>query len=93
MSMQTPQERDMAQLIVAALELEDIEVETIVPEAPLFGPDERGLGLDSIDALEIVLAISQNYGVELRAGDEENKKIFASLRNLTDYVELQRRSL
>lgn len=80
----------MAQLIVDALELEDVDIESIEPEAPLFGPDETGLGLDSIDALEIALAISQRHGVELRADDEQNKKIFATLRSLTHHVEAQR---
>ena len=90
MSTQTPQELAMAQLIVDALELEDVDIDSIEPEAPLFGPDESGLGLDSIDALEIALAISQRHGVELRADDEQNKKIFATLRSLTRHVEAQR---
>jgi acyl carrier protein len=90
MSKQTPQEHALAQLIVEALELEEVGVETIEPEAPLFGPDEAGLGLDSIDALEIALAISREYRVELRADDEENKKVFATLRSLTNHVEIQR---
>jgi acyl carrier protein len=92
MSMQTPTEHDMAKLIVTALELEDVDTGEIVPDAPLFGADETGLGLDSIDALEIALAISQQYGVELRADDERNKRIFASLRALTEYIEAQRAS-
>lgn len=90
MRTQTPQELAMAQLIVDALDLEDIDIESIEPEAPLFGPDESGLGLDSIDALEIALAISQRHGVELRADDEQNKKNFATLRSLTRHVEAQR---
>ncbi len=90
MSTQTPQEREMAKLIVSVLELEDIEIDQIDPEAPLFGPDESGLELDSIDALEIVLAISRKYGVELRADDKDKEKIFMSLRNLTEHVEAQR---
>lgn len=76
----------MAALMIDALELEDIEADQIEPEAALFGSEEEGLGLDSIDALEIVLAISRHYGVDLRADNENKEKIFRSLRSLTDYV-------
>lgn len=80
----------MAALMIDALELEDIEASQIDPEAALFGLDEEGLGLDSIDALEIVLAISRRYGVDLRADNENKEKIFRSLRSLTDYVHLEK---
>jgi acyl carrier protein len=75
-------ELEVAELIVAALNLETDPV-TIDPEAPLF---YDGLGLDSIDALEIALELSRKYSVELRADDENNGQIFASLRNLTAFV-------
>jgi acyl carrier protein len=75
-------EREVAELIVVALNLE-VEPESIDPEAPLF---YDGLGLDSIDALEMALELSKRYSVELRADDENNAQIFASLRNLTGYV-------
>lgn len=81
-----PLERDLARLIVAALSLE-VAPETIAPEAPLFGD---GLGLDSIDALEMALAISKAYGVQLRSDDERNHQIFASLRSLAAHVEKHR---
>jgi len=60
----------------------------IDPAAPLYG---EGLGLDSIDMLEISLAIGKRYGVELRADDENNRQIFASLRNLAQHVGSQRK--
>ncbi|MDB5372095.1 MAG: phosphopantetheine-binding protein [Belnapia sp.] len=75
-------EADLARLIVGALSLE-IAAEDIAPEAPLFG---EGLGLDSIDALELSLAISKAYGVQLRSDDERNHRIFASLRGLAAHV-------
>jgi acyl carrier protein len=75
-------ERDLAQLIVTALSLETT-AEEIAPEAPLFGD---GLGLDSIDALELSLAIGKAYGVQLRSDDELNHRIFASLRSLAGHI-------
>lgn len=75
-------EREVANLIVAALNLE-VDPESIDPVAPLF---YDGLGLDSIDALEMALELSKRYSLELRADDENNARIFASLRNLTGYV-------
>lgn len=79
-------EAEVAKLIVEALNLEVAPAE-IDPEAPLFG---EGLGLDSIDALEIALAISKRYGFQLRSDDERNHKIFASLRALAAHVEKNR---
>lgn len=90
MSAQTEQESRLAQILVEALDLEDISAEEIGPEAPLFGLDDNeSLGLDSIDALEIALAVAQNYGVKLKADDENNKAIFASLRSLASYIAAQ----
>jgi acyl carrier protein len=86
-SPQTPAELALAELIVAAVNLEDVKPVDIDPEAPLFGD---GLGLDSIDALEIALEISKRYSVQLRADDEENRRIFASLRALAAHIESQR---
>ena len=76
-------EAEVAKLIVEALNLEVAPAE-IDPEAPLFG---EGLGLDSIDALEIALAISKRYGFQLRSDNDENRRIFASLRALSAHVE------
>ena len=81
---QTPAEAALAELLVEVLNLEDIEASEIDPEELLFGD---GLGLDSIDALEIALAIAQEHGVEIKAEDEGTKEIFATLRNLSAFVE------
>lgn len=78
----TPFEREIAQLVIDALRL-DIRLEDIDVTAPLFG---GRLGLDSIDMLEIALAVSKSYGVEIRSDDVENKQTFASLRELAKYV-------
>ncbi|MDJ0608489.1 MAG: phosphopantetheine-binding protein [Kiloniellales bacterium] len=86
MSSLTAMEQEVAALIVEALNLE-VSPQDIAPEDPLF---YEGLGLDSIDALELALEISRKYGFELKAEDEENKKIFATLRNLTAHVESNR---
>lgn len=75
-------EREMAVLIVSTLQLE-VEPSAIELDEPLF---REGLGLDSIDALELALAISRRYGFELRSDDERNHQIFASLRSLTRHV-------
>ena len=80
------EERELAELIVSALNLEMPAAE-IVPEAPLYG---EGLGLDSIDILEIALAVSKRYGVQLRSDDSENVQIFASLRSLNEHVQQRR---
>ena len=83
---QSPFERDIARLLVSSLHLE-VEPESIAPEDRLFG---EGLGLDSIDALELALAISRTHGLELRSDDENNHRIFASLRSLARHVEAHR---
>lgn len=82
MAVQTPLEAEIARLVVEAVNLES-PAAAIDPAAPLYG---EGLGLDSIDMLEIALAIGKQYGVELRADDEANRDIFASLRNLARHV-------
>jgi acyl carrier protein len=76
-------QKEMAALIIEAVNLEDVAVEDIDPQAPLFG---EGLGLDSIDALELALAISQSYGVQIKSDDQQNQKIFSSLAALTSFV-------
>lgn len=80
------QERELAELIVAALNLE-IQADEIEPTAPLY---REGLGLDSIDILEIALAISKKYGFQLRSDDSDNVKTFSSLRNLNEHVQKNR---
>jgi acyl carrier protein len=88
MAAQTPAELELGELIVQTLNLEGVGPESIDPAAPLF---REGLGLDSIDALEISLAIAQKYGVQLRSGDAENVRIFASLRALSQHIEQHRK--
>ena len=83
MSAQTEQERKLAELIVESLNLEDVNAEDIEPDDPLFG---EGLGLDSIDALELALAITQNYSIQLKADDKSMKQAFGTLRSLNAYV-------
>ena len=78
--------RELAGLIVAALNLE-VSAADIGPDQPLYG---EGLGLDSIDILEIALVVSKQYGVQLRADGEDNERIFASLRHLAEYVNAHR---
>ncbi|MCD9006168.1 phosphopantetheine-binding protein [Luteimonas sp. XNQY3] len=87
MSAQTEAERALADLLVESLNLEDVQAADIDPEAPLFN---AGLGLDSIDALELALAVSKRYGFQLRSDNDENRKIFASLRALSAHIEQHR---
>ena len=79
-------ELELARLFVDALNLET-PAAAIDPAAPLFGD---GLGLDSIDILEVALEISQRYGFQLRSDDENNLRIFQSLRSLAAHVAQQR---
>lgn len=83
---QQPLEQEVARLLVEVLQL-DADAESIAPEEPLFN---KGLGLDSIDALELALAISRTYGFELKSDDERNGQIFASLRSLARHIEIHR---
>lgn len=76
----------LAQLIVVTLNLEVTAAE-INPTAPLY---REGLGLDSIDVLELALAISKTYGLQLRSDDENNQVIFSSLRNLNAHIQQHR---
>jgi acyl carrier protein len=87
MSDQTILEQEVAQLIVESLNLEELKPERIEPEAPLF---REGLGLDSIDALELALAISKKYGFKLQSDDQKNTEIFRSLRALSRHIEQNR---
>jgi acyl carrier protein len=82
----TPFEQEVAQLIVDSLNLEILPNE-ISPAQPLFG---EGLGLDSIDALELFLSISQKFGIKIRSSDGNVENIFSSLRALSQYIEKNR---
>jgi len=79
-------QREVAALMIECLNLE-VTVEEITPDAPLYGD---GLGLDSIDVLEVALVVSKRYGLQLRADNADNQHIFSSLRTLCDYIAAQR---
>ena len=79
---QSEAERELAVLLVQALNLE-VAAADIAPMAPLYG---EGLGLDSIDILEVALEVSRHYGFDLRSDDEHNERIFMSLRSLAAHV-------
>lgn len=81
-----PQEKELAQLIVSSLNLE-VGADEIDLDAPLYGD---GLGLDSIDILELSLVISKSYGVKLKSDDAENGKIFSLLRALNQHIQQHR---
>lgn len=78
---------ELSDLIVKALDLEDVSPADIDHDAPLFG---EGLGLDSIDALELAFAVSEKYGVKFASGDASNHEIFASLNALTAHIAANR---
>jgi len=82
-SLLNPQELELAQLIVTTLNL-DMQAADVDPNAPLY---KDGLGLDSIDVLEIALAVSKTYGIRLRSDDGNNQKIFRSLRDLNRHIQ------
>ena len=81
-------EQEIKQLIVTALSLEDIEPGDIDTEAPLF---VEGLGLDSIDALELGLALQKRYGVSMSADSAENRRHFRSVASLASFIAQQRK--
>jgi acyl carrier protein len=87
LSVQSTQERELAELIVRTLDLEVIP-SSIDPMAPLY---DKGLGLDSIDILEVALAVSKVFGVRLRADDKNNVAIFTSLRSLNGFIQQHRK--
>lgn len=79
-------QREVAELMIECLNLE-IAADQIDPDAPLYG---EGLGLDSIDVLEVALVVSKRYGMQLRADSADNQHTFSSLRNLADHIAAQR---
>ncbi len=78
---------ELKKLLIEGLHLDDIKPDDIDIEAPLFG---EGLGLDSIDALEIAVLLDRNYGVRITSGDDRNQEIFSSLQALTEFVAANR---
>ena len=79
-------QREVAELMIECLNLE-VTADQITADAPLYGD---GLGLDSIDVLEVALEVSKRYGLQLRSDNEDNKRIFSSLGSLSDYIAAQR---
>jgi acyl carrier protein len=77
---------ELGRLIVTALNL-DVDASAIDPDEPLYG---EGLGLDSIDILEVALVVSKRYGFQLRADNDDNVKIFSSLRSLAEHIATHR---
>ena len=89
MSELSPIEIEVATLIIDSLALEDVSPSDIKPNDALFND---GLGLDSIDALELAMAISQKYGFQLKSDDTNNANIFSSLSNLSQHIETHRKN-
>ncbi|GAB4358137.1 MAG: xanthomonadin biosynthesis acyl carrier protein XanC [Methylohalobius crimeensis] len=79
--------QELKTLLIQGLHLEDVAPEDIDPHAPLFG---EGLGLDSIDALEIGVMLDRRYGIKLVSNDERNARVFASLESLAEFVAAHR---
>ena len=75
--------QEIKELIISSLELEDVKPENIKDDAPIFG---TGLGLDSIDALELGVAIKKKFGVKLSAESEDSRKHFASVNALAEFI-------
>lgn len=82
----TELQREVAELMITSLNLE-VTVDQIPPDAALYN---EGLGLDSIDILEVALVVSKQYGLQLRADSAENQQVFSSLRSLADFIATQR---
>lgn len=80
-------EKEIAELIVESLNLEDLSADDIEPDEALFG---EGLALDSIDALELALAVTQKYAIQIKADDAKVKEVFASVRNLSAFIAKKR---
>lgn len=80
-------EQELKQMVIDVLDLEDITVQDINTDEPLF---VDGLGLDSIDALELGVALQKRYGVKIEAESEKTKEHFASIKNLAKFVEENR---
>ena len=79
-------QREVAELMIEGLNIE-VTADQIIPDAPLYGD---GLGLDSIDVLEVALLVSKRYGLQLRTDSTDSQHIFSSLRSLSDYIAAQR---
>ncbi len=87
--MLTPVQWEIAELIIQAVNLEDIQANEIDPDDSIF---TNWLGLDSIDALEISVDLSKNYGVKIKSSDENINDIFGSIASLTAFVQANKQS-
>lgn len=79
---------ELKSLIISELNLEDVLAQDIDADAPLFG---EGLGLDSIDALELAVIMDKKYGIKIKSGDDRNSDIFSTLRALAEFIENNRK--
>lgn len=79
--------QEIKEVIISSLQLEDITPENIVDDAPLFN---EGLGLDSIDALELGVALKKKFGVKFSTDNEESKKVFSSVNTLAEFITAER---
>lgn len=84
----TELQQDIAQLIIDTLNLENLSAADIAPQQPLFG---EGLGLDSVDALELALVLQQRYGIRITSQDHDARRHFATVASLADFVAHQTR--
>ena len=82
-------ETELKETVVSALDLEDLTPADIETDVPLFG---EGLGLDSIDAMELGMAVKKAFGVSFSSNPADNKQIFRSVKTLADYVEAQQKA-
>jgi Acyl carrier protein len=85
-STHTTLEREIAQLVIDTLNLEDLQAADIPPQQPLFGD---GLGLDSVDALELALAVQKRYDIRIASDDKDARRHFASVASLAAFVASQ----
>lgn len=79
--------QEIKEVIISSLQLEDITPENIVDDAPLFN---EGLGLDSIDALELGVALKKKFSVKFSTDNEESKKVFSSVNTLAEFITAER---
>lgn len=85
----TPEQKEIAEMIIEAVNLEDISVDEIDVNELIFND---GLGLDSIDALEISLELNKRYGIKIKSGDQNIENIFASVASLSDFVQTNKQA-
>jgi len=85
----TPEQKEIAEMIIEAVNLEDISADEIDANEPIFND---GLGLDSIDALEISLELNKRYGIKIKSGDQNVGDIFASIAALSDFVQAHKQA-